>query len=240
MSSFNQVPDLEVPAKARTRRYSAAEKSRILAEYKVLGQAGKGALLRREGIYSSLIAAWRARRDQVDIYAPYTIGWLIADRESAVVAEQLLGDATAKHGIDRDTLTLHADNGSSTAPKPVAFLLADLGVTKSHSRQHTSNDNPLSKAQFRYGHAGEVSDGPCGGAGRRLHPQPERFVRKHPQQVALPIAAWINKPPDTTQTNRPSQQKSNQPPPQNLDSHRSTPCQNRTMLDCKGGERWDG
>lgn len=115
----------------------------------MLGQAGKGALLRREGIYSSLIAAWRARRDQVDIYSRYTIGWLIADRESAVVAEQLLGDTIAKNGIDRDTLTLHADDGSSTAPKPVAFLLADLGVTKSHSRQHTRNDNPLSEAQFR-------------------------------------------------------------------------------------------
>ena len=63
MSSLDQVPDPEVPAKARTRRWSAAEKSRILAEYENLGKADKGALLRREGIYSSLIAAWRAQRD---------------------------------------------------------------------------------------------------------------------------------------------------------------------------------
>ena len=64
MSSLNQVPDPEVPAKARTRRWSAAEKVRILAEYESLGKADKGALLRREGIYSSLISAWRQQRDQ--------------------------------------------------------------------------------------------------------------------------------------------------------------------------------
>jgi transposase-like protein len=58
------VPDPEVPAKARTRRWSAAEKSRILTEYEGLGKADKGALLRREGIYSSLIAAWKLQRDQ--------------------------------------------------------------------------------------------------------------------------------------------------------------------------------
>ena len=64
MSSLNQVPDPEVPAKARTRRWSAAEKARILAEYESLGKADKGALLRREGIYSSLISAWRQQREQ--------------------------------------------------------------------------------------------------------------------------------------------------------------------------------
>ena len=64
MSSNNQVPDPEVPAKARTRSWSAAHKARILAEYESLDKAGKGALLRREGIYSSLISAWRLQRDQ--------------------------------------------------------------------------------------------------------------------------------------------------------------------------------
>jgi transposase len=64
VSSLNPVPDPEVPAKARSRRWSAAEKARILAEYEVLGKAEKGALLRREGIYSSLIAAWKLQRDQ--------------------------------------------------------------------------------------------------------------------------------------------------------------------------------
>jgi putative transposase len=85
----------------------------------------------------------------IDIYSRYTVGWLIADRESAALAEHLLADTIAKQGVDRNTLTIHADNGSSMASKPVAFLLADLGVTKSHSRPHTSNDNPYSEAQFR-------------------------------------------------------------------------------------------
>lgn len=63
MSSEQQVPDVEVPAKARPRNYSAAYKERVLAEYDSLGKAGKGALLRREGLYSSLIAAWRKQRE---------------------------------------------------------------------------------------------------------------------------------------------------------------------------------
>jgi transposase len=64
VSLIDQVVDPEVPAKARTRSWSAAHKARILAEYETLDKAGKGALLRREGIYSSLISAWRLQRDQ--------------------------------------------------------------------------------------------------------------------------------------------------------------------------------
>ena len=64
------------------------------------------------------------------------------ERESALLAEKLLADTIVKQRIGRDTLTIHADNGSSMASKPVAFLLADLGVTKTHSRPHTSNDCP--------------------------------------------------------------------------------------------------
>ncbi len=85
----------------------------------------------------------------IDIYSRYVVGWLIAERESATLAEQLLADTIAKQHIDRNRLTIHADNGSSMASKPVAFLLADLGVTKTHSRPHTSNDNPYSEAHFR-------------------------------------------------------------------------------------------
>jgi putative transposase len=85
----------------------------------------------------------------IDIYSRYVVGWLIAEQESAVLAEKLLADTITKHGIEADQLTLHADNGSSMASKPVAFLLADLGVTKTHSRPHTSNDNPYSEAQFK-------------------------------------------------------------------------------------------
>lgn len=85
----------------------------------------------------------------IDIFSRYVVGWLIADSESAALAEKLLADTITKQDIDPDTLTVHADNGSSMASKPVAFLLADLGVTKTHSRPHTSNDNPYSEAHFR-------------------------------------------------------------------------------------------
>jgi transposase len=64
VSSNEQVPDPEVPAKARTRTYSASYKAKILAEYEDLDKADKGALLRREGLYTSLISAWRIQRDQ--------------------------------------------------------------------------------------------------------------------------------------------------------------------------------
>jgi transposase len=64
VSSTSQVPDPEVPARARTRAWSASFKARILAEYESCDKAGKGALLRREGLYTSLISAWRQQRDQ--------------------------------------------------------------------------------------------------------------------------------------------------------------------------------
>ena len=81
----------------------------------------------------------------IDIYSHYVVGWLIAGAESAVLAERLLAETIAKQYFNADTLTIHADNGSSMASKPVAFLLADLGVTKTHSRPHVSNDNPIAK-----------------------------------------------------------------------------------------------
>jgi len=85
----------------------------------------------------------------IDIYSRYTVGWMLATRESKELAERLLADTIAKQNIDRGRLTIHADRGSSMASKPVALLLADLGVTKSHSRPHCSNDNPFSEAQFK-------------------------------------------------------------------------------------------
>jgi putative transposase len=85
----------------------------------------------------------------IDIYSRYVPGWLIAERESAALAERLLAETITKHQITRDRLTLHADRGTSMASKPVAMLLADLGVTKSHSRPRCSNDNPFSEAGFK-------------------------------------------------------------------------------------------
>jgi putative transposase len=85
----------------------------------------------------------------IDIYSRYVPGWLLARAERAQLAERLLADSIAKQQVDRGQLTIHADRGASMASKPVAFLLADLGVTKSHSRPHCSNDNPYSEAQFK-------------------------------------------------------------------------------------------
>ena len=72
----------------------------------------------------------------LDINSRYAVGWMLATHESAVLAEKLIADTAAKQGISRGQLTLHADRGSSMTSKPVAFLLADLGVTQSHSRPH--------------------------------------------------------------------------------------------------------
>src|SRR5476651_405605 len=85
----------------------------------------------------------------LDIYSRYVVGWLIAHHESAELAEQLIADTLEKENIAPGTLTLHADRGSSMRSKPVAALLIDLEVAKTHSRPHVSDDNPYSEAQFK-------------------------------------------------------------------------------------------
>jgi putative transposase len=85
----------------------------------------------------------------IDILSRYVPGWMLARAENAKLAEMFLADTVRRQGIDRDQLTLHSDRGSPMTAKPVAFLLADLGVTKSFSRPHVSNDNPYSESQFR-------------------------------------------------------------------------------------------
>jgi putative transposase len=85
----------------------------------------------------------------LDVFSRYVVGWLIAEREAAALASELIDATCHKEGISVAQLTLHADRGSSMTSKPVAHLLADLGVTKSHSRPYVSNDNPFSEAQFK-------------------------------------------------------------------------------------------
>jgi len=85
----------------------------------------------------------------LDVFSRYVPGWLIAECESATLAKQLIAESCAKQGIGLDQLTLHADRGSAMISKAVAQLLADLGVTKTHSRPYVSNDNPYSEAQFK-------------------------------------------------------------------------------------------
>lgn len=85
----------------------------------------------------------------IDIYSRYVVGWMVSPAETGELAEAFIADALAIHGIDRDQLTLHADRGTSMTSKPVAQLLLDLGVARSHSRPHVSNDNPYSESQFK-------------------------------------------------------------------------------------------
>ena len=85
----------------------------------------------------------------LDIFSRYVVGWMVADRESATLATALIDETCRKQKIPRGQLTLHADRGSSMKSKAVALLLADLGVTKTHSRPHVSDDNPFSESQFK-------------------------------------------------------------------------------------------
>jgi putative transposase len=85
----------------------------------------------------------------LDVFSRYPVGWTVQHRESAQVAKALIAQAAEQQEIVPGTLTVHADRGSSMTSKPVAFLLADLGITKTHSRPYTSSDNPYSEAQFK-------------------------------------------------------------------------------------------
>lgn len=85
----------------------------------------------------------------LDIFSRHVVGWMVAPGESAALARKLIAETTHRQGIRPGDLTIHADRGSSMTSKPVALLLADLGVIKSHSRPHVSDDNPFSESQFK-------------------------------------------------------------------------------------------
>jgi putative transposase len=85
----------------------------------------------------------------LDVYSRYAVGWTVQHRESAQLAQALIAQTVTQQQITPGQLTVHADRGSSMTSKPVAFLLADLGVTKTHNRPYTSADNPYSEAQFK-------------------------------------------------------------------------------------------
>jgi len=85
----------------------------------------------------------------MDVYSRKVVGWLVAAYESATLAVELIRQCCQREGINRDQLTVHADRGPSMRSKPVAYLLADLGVTKTHSRPYTSTDNPYSESHFK-------------------------------------------------------------------------------------------
>jgi putative transposase len=85
----------------------------------------------------------------IDIFSRYVVDWMVAPGESAELAEAFIARAVAGQGIEPGTLTIHADRGTSMTSKPVAELLADLGIGRTHSRPHVSNDNPYSESAFK-------------------------------------------------------------------------------------------
>ena len=85
----------------------------------------------------------------LDIFSRYVVAWCVAPSESGELAKELIADAVARHQVPPGQLTIHADRGSSMTSNPVTELLTFLGIGRSHSRPHVSNDNPYSEAQFK-------------------------------------------------------------------------------------------
>jgi putative transposase len=85
----------------------------------------------------------------LDVFSRFVVGWLLAGRESTELAQVLIAESCTRQAIPAHQLTIHADRGAPMIAKPLALLLADLGVIESHSRPHVSNDNPFSEAQFK-------------------------------------------------------------------------------------------
>lgn len=85
----------------------------------------------------------------LDLFSRYVVGWMVAEREAGVLARRLIAQTIERQGIVPGKLTIHADRGTSMRSKPVAMLLSDLGVTKSHSRPYCASDNPYSESQFK-------------------------------------------------------------------------------------------
>ena len=116
----------------------------------------------------------------IDIFSRYVVGWIVATVESATLAEKFIADTYTKEKIVPGTLTLHADRGPSMKSKPVEFLLADLGVAKTHSRPHVSDDNPFSEAQFK--------------TLKYRHDFPDRFGSiEHAREHCQEFFPWYNK-----------------------------------------------
>ncbi len=115
----------------------------------------------------------------MDIYSRYVVAWMVAERESEDLAKDLIAHAILSQKVPKAQLTIHADRGSSMRSKTVAELMVDLGVNKSHSRPHTSNDNPYSESQFRT---------------LKYRPQfPERFNNlEEARLVCKEILSWYN------------------------------------------------
>lgn len=115
----------------------------------------------------------------LDVFSRYVVGWMVAERESAELARVLIEETVLREGVAQDQLTIHSDRGAPMTSKSVAELLVDLGVEKSHSRPHTSNDNPFSESHFKT---------------VKYRPEvPERFASaEHAREVFRELLGWYN------------------------------------------------
>jgi len=115
----------------------------------------------------------------LDIFSRYVVGWMLAYRESKALARRLILETCEKEEIVPGQLTLHADRGSAMTSKRLAHLLADLGVTKTHSRPHVSDDNPFSESQFKT---------------LKYRPEiPDRFASfEHARGICSELFPWYN------------------------------------------------
>jgi putative transposase len=143
MSTMHRL--LRSAGQSRERRRQATHPARVKPELVATGpgQVWSWDITKirgpQRGVYYELYVI-------LDIFSRYVVGWTIAARESAEIAEHLIAESITIHGRPQ---SLHADRGTSMTSKPVAQLLVDLGVARSHSRPHVSNDNPYSEAQFK-------------------------------------------------------------------------------------------
>ena len=164
----------EVRERRKQRRHPVYQKPELLAEQP--NQVWSWDITKLRGP-----AKWThfALYTVIDIFSRYVVGWMIAERESAKLAKQLIATAAANQQIQPDQLTLHADNGKPMKAKTLALLLSDLGVNKSHSRPYVSDDNPFSEAQFKT---------------LKYHPDyPDRFGCIQDARVwARPFFQWYN------------------------------------------------
>jgi putative transposase len=134
----------EVGERRRQRTHPAKKKPELMATKPCQVWSWDITKLRtsKRGVYFELYVI-------IDIYSRYVVGWTVAGHETGELAKAFIADTYKRHNIVKGQLALHADRGTSMTSKPVAQLLVDLGVDRSHSRPHVSNDNPYSEAAFK-------------------------------------------------------------------------------------------
>ena len=132
------------PKRTRHKRHTHYEKPELLATRP--NQLWSWDITRLKG---PATCHWYQLYVILDVFSRYVISWMVTEREHQELAAQLIDEALAAQKVAPGTLTIHADRGSAMTSKSVAVLLSDLGVIKTHSRPHVSNDNPYSEAQFK-------------------------------------------------------------------------------------------